>query len=56
MNIRGARIKSKLESSTEDLLEPLYKRFIMRIHELDEADQSFAKETLAWLLLVKRPM
>lgn len=56
MNIRGARIKSKLESSTEDLLEPLYKRFIIRIHELDEADQSFAKETLAWLLLVKRPM
>ncbi|RYN82634.1 hypothetical protein AA0120_g9516 [Alternaria tenuissima] len=55
MNTRGARIKLRL-TSTGDLLGELYDRFIARIQELDDAEQDFAKETLAWLLLVKRPM
>jgi ankyrin repeat protein len=55
MNMRGANIEPKLES-TGDLLKELFERFITRVQEFDDTKQNFAKEILAWLLLMKRPM
>ncbi|CAN9200558.1 unnamed protein product [Alternaria alternata] len=55
MNMRGANIEPKLES-TGDLLKELFERFITRVQAFDDTKQNFAKEILAWLLLMKRPM